>query len=84
MRGALWRPMPPAVVAWCFVPVYVVAADWWLIRHGHPTMSALARGHVFSTSITAGLLTAHLLRQWNRDPLHLFAVRFIRIKLRSV
>jgi hypothetical protein len=52
-------------------PVYVTVVDVWLIRHGHPTLSAEARRHPLATGVIFGLLTAHLVKAWRFDPLRL-------------
>lgn len=58
-------------IAWTGTAMYVVAADVWLIRHGQPTMSALARSRPVLTGSVAALLSAHLVRAWRYDPINL-------------
>lgn len=55
--------------AWLLTAAVIAGCDWWLIRHGQPTMSALARTHRRATAISAALLTAHLLGSSRYDPL---------------
>lgn len=66
------QPLTATHAAWLGIPAYVLAADLWLLRHGQPSMSALARRHPAVTFPALAALGVHLARAWRFDPLHAF------------
>lgn len=70
--------MTPTHAAWLALAGYVAAADAWLLRKGHASMSALAQRHPVVAAAGCGLLGVHLARAWRYDPLHLLGLRIAR------